>query len=104
MPYDPPSQAAWSESKSFLGYPAFQVSPQVKSFQGYGMGVYSFFNQGVDIHATAGFVVPPTPGVQLHDILTRFLNGSGAIDSVVNGTGAAVDEANPGPTYVISYP
>ena len=104
MPYDPPSQAAWSASKTFLGYPAFRVSPRVKKFQGYGMGSYSFFNQGVDIHATAAFVVPQSSGIQLHDLLTRFLNGSGGIDSVVNGTGAAVNAANPGPTYLISYP
>jgi hypothetical protein len=40
----------------------------------------------------------------LHDLLTRFLNGSGSINHVVNGTGAAVDTANPGPSYVVSYP
>jgi hypothetical protein len=42
--------------------------------------------------------------VQLTDVLTRFLNGSGGIESVVNGTGAAVDSAKPGPTYLASYP
>jgi hypothetical protein len=42
--------------------------------------------------------------VQLHDLLTRFLNGSGGIENVVNSTGAAVDSTNPGPTDVISYP
>lgn len=105
MPYDAPSQAAWNLSKKFSGYPAFVVSPRVKSFQGYGMGSYSFFNQGVDIHATTAFVVPQTGGVQLHNVLTRFLNGSGGIDSVVNGTtGAAVSAAFPGPTYLVKYP
>ncbi len=48
--------------------------------------------------------MPDTSGVQLHDLLTRFLNGSGSINHVVNGTGAAVDTANPGPAYVVSYP
>ncbi len=91
MPYDPPSQAAWSLNKNFDGYPAFVVSSKVKSFQGYGMGSYSFFNQGVDIHATAAFEVPQRSGVQLHSLLTVFLNGSGGIDSIVNGQGAPVD-------------
>ena len=48
--------------------------------------------------------VPGTPAVQLHDILTRFLNASGGINSVVNGTGAPVTAAQPGPSDVVSYP
>jgi len=105
MPYDPPSQQAWQASSTFKGYPAFAVSPGVKTFQGYGMGSYSYFNQGVDIHASTAFQVPVTRGVALHDVLTVFLNGSGGIDSVVNGTGAPVSAAFPAkPRNVISYP
>jgi hypothetical protein len=48
--------------------------------------------------------VPDTPGVQLNDVLTRFLNGSGSIDHVVNDTGNAVTTDSPGPSYVVSYP
>ena len=44
------------------------------------------------------------PGVQFHDILTRFLSGSGGIDNVINDVGGAVSSANPGPNYVVSYP
>jgi hypothetical protein len=58
----------------------------------------------VPIFATEAFKVPGTPGVQLHDILTRFLNASGGINSVVNGTGAPVTQAQPGPSDVVSYP
>ena len=104
MPYDPPSQAAWMSSATTDGYPAFVVSPKVTSFTGYGMGSYCFFNQGVPIESATAFLVPDTPGVQLNDVLTRFLNGSGSIDHVVNGTGAAVTTDNPGPSYVVSYP
>jgi hypothetical protein len=57
----------------------------------------------VDIHATTAFSVP-TSGIALHDVFTRFLNGSGGIDHVVNDTGAAVNAANPGPSDVVSYP
>ena len=104
MPYDPPSQAAWMSSATTDGYPAFVISPKVTSFTGYGMGSYCFFNQGVPIESATAFLVPDTPGVQLNDVLTRFLNGSGSIDHVVNGTGAAVTTDNPGPSYVVSYP
>ncbi|MDE9364030.1 adenylyl cyclase [Luteipulveratus sp. YIM 133132] len=105
FPYDPPSQAAWSASPTIKGYAAFLVSPGVQRFTGWGMGAYSFFNQGVDIHATRAFQVPVTPGVRMHDLLTVFLNGSGGIDSVVNGVGAPVTQANSGQaSQVVSYP
>jgi hypothetical protein len=103
MPYDPPSQAAWM-SGSADGYPAFVISPRVTSFSGYGLGSYCFFNQGVPIESATAFSVPDTPGVQLNDVFTRFLNGSGSIDHVVNDTGAAVTTDNPGPSDVVSYP
>jgi hypothetical protein len=81
------------------------VASDVRSFTGYGMASYCFFNQGIPIVATQAFEVPADQaGVHLHDILTRFLTGSGGINSVVNGTGAAVTSANPGPTDVVSYP
>jgi hypothetical protein len=104
MPYDPPSQAAWTAAPGRDGYPAFVVAPGVTSFQGYGMGSYSFFDMGIPIQSATAFQVATAPGVQLHDIFTRFLNGSGSIDSVVNGTGAAVTAANPGPSDVVSFP
>ncbi len=103
MPYDPPSQAAWM-SGAADGYPAFVISPKVTSFSGYGLGSYCFFNQGVPIESATAFSVPDAPGVQLNDVFTRFLNGSGSIDHVVNGTGAAVTADNPGPSDVVSYP
>src|ERR1019366_4894464 len=49
MPYDPPSQAAWMEAPGVNGWAAFKVGKHVSRFTGYGMGSYSFFNQGVNI-------------------------------------------------------
>jgi Pectate lyase superfamily protein len=104
MPYEVPSQAAWMSSPTTDGYPAFLIGSKVTSFSGYGLGSYSFFNQGVDIHSATAFSVPDTPGVQLHDVFTRFLSGMGGIDHVVNDTGAPVTADNPGPSNVVSYP
>jgi hypothetical protein len=104
MPYDPPSQAAWMSGPATDGYPAFLISPGVTSFSGYGLGSYCFFDQGVPIESATAFAVPDTPGVQLNDVLTRFLNGSGSIDHVVNDAGAAVTAASPGPSDLVSYP
>jgi len=58
MPYDVPSQAAWQANPHTQGYPAFLVSDRVRTFAGYGMGSYSFFNQGIDVYAANAFQVP----------------------------------------------
>jgi hypothetical protein len=108
MPYDVPAQSAWNSSPSTLGYAAFLVAPSVTSFQGYGMGSYSFFNQGVDIVASQAFQAPTTPGVQFHDVLTVFLdavNGRGGILSVIDGVGGPSTAANADvPVDVAQYP
>ena len=103
-PYDPPSQAAWQESPTRPGYPALEVTKSGKGFEGYGLGSYSFFNQGVDIHNAAAFRTP-TSGVSLHSLLTVFLDGAGGIDSIVNGAGGSVSKTNAStPSTIVSYP
>jgi len=108
MPYDPPSQAAWMEAPGVDGWAAFKVDNSVTSFKGYGMGSYSFFNQGVNIYAANAFEVPATLAPSsLNDLLTIFLStaGSGGILNVVNGTGGSSTIANPDtPVTVVSYP
>ncbi|HVV23342.1 MAG TPA: discoidin domain-containing protein, partial [Pseudonocardiaceae bacterium] len=101
-PYEVPNQASWMASASQKGYPAFYIPNGVTSFQGYGMGSYSYFNQGVDIHNSMAFQAPNNAGVKFHDILTVFLTGSGGIDSVINGTGAAVSSSFGGPSDIVS--
>ena len=109
MPYDPPNQAAWMEAPGVPGWAAFKVGDHVSSFSGWGMGSYSFFNQGVDIFAANAFEVPATlPAGSLHDLLTIFLDpshGKGGILNVVNDTGGSSTIANPDvPVTVVSYP
>lgn len=102
MPYDVPSQAAWMSTPTVKGYPAFQVT--APTFSGFGMGSYSFFNQGLDIRSAQAFLVPNAPGVSLTDLITVYLNGDGGIDSVVNGVGAPVDKTTPQTSTVLHYP
>ncbi|WP_198955145.1 adenylyl cyclase [Kineosporia sp. R_H_3] len=109
MPYDPPSQAAWSRPGGVKGYPALKVSNRVKAFTMTGAGSYSFFNQGLDIFADNAFEVPKTlPKGSLTNLLTIFLdpnNGKGGIDNVVNGVGGPSTIANADiPVTVVSYP
>jgi len=104
MPYDAPSQAAWMEAPNVKGWAAFKVTRFATGFHGYGMGSYSFFNQGVDIFAANAFEVPAT--ATLHNLLTIFLStaGAGGILNVVNDTGGSSTIANPDvPVTVVDY-
>jgi hypothetical protein len=108
LPYEVPDQAAWMSTPTTDGYAALKVSPTTRHFTGYGMGTYSFFNQGVNIYAAHAYEVPVIPGVQLNDLLTVFLDanaGAGGILNVVNNTGGPSTIANPDvPVTVVSYP
>jgi hypothetical protein len=103
-PYEVPSQSAWMSSATQNGYPAIFIPNSVTSFTGFGLGSYSFFNQGVAIENAMAFQAPNTAGVAFHDLLTVFLNGSGGIQSVINGTGAPVSSTFGGPSDVVTYP
>ena len=109
LAYDPPSQKAWMQAPGVNGWSALKVADSVKRFNGYGMGSYSFFNQGVDIFAENAYEVPTTlaPG-SLHNLLTIFLDakkGKGGITHVVNGIGGSSTIANPStPVTVVDYP
>jgi hypothetical protein len=108
LPYDVPSQAAWNESATFDGYPAFQVGAGVKTFTGYGMGSYVvFIDTTATLHVTEAFQAPQAAGVQFHDVFGVWIGGSGGLDSIVDGTGGPVTSTTPGttePVDVVSYP
>ncbi len=104
LPYDPPTQADY-EHDGVLGFAAFKVTDDVRSFQGYGMGSYIFTNVNPNIHVSHAFEVPNRPGVQMNDLLTINLSGPGTIDHVINDTGGPVSSANPDvASQVVSYP
>jgi hypothetical protein len=107
LPYDPPSQAAWRQSATQDGYPAFQVGAGVKTFTGYGMGSYVVF---IDTKATlrdaAAFEAPKVPGIGFHDVFGVWIAGSGGLTSVINGVGGPVTSTSPGtvtPVDVAGY-
>jgi len=109
MPYDVPGQAAWMEAPGVDGYAALKVGDGVAGFRGYGMGSYSFFNQGIDIFADHAFEAPATlPAGSLNDLLTIFLDvvhGKGGIRHVINELGGSSTAVNPDtPVTVVSFP
>jgi hypothetical protein len=108
LPYDVPDQADWNQSSTELGYPAFEVGRNVKTFNGYAMGSYVvFIDTSATLNVSQAFESPDTPGVQFHNVFGVWIAGSGGLDSVVNGVGGPVTSTNPGtvePVDVTSYP
>jgi len=108
LPYDPPSQAAWMATPTQDGYPAFYVTPNVTSFNGYGMGSYVvFISTSATLYNSEAFEAPTTCGVQFHNIFGVWIAGSGGDNSIIDGTGGPVTSANPGtvtPVDLAQYP
>jgi fibronectin type 3 domain-containing protein len=92
MPYDVPSQSAWMDG-SIDGYASYNVSPTVTTHQAYGLGVYSYFNQGVDIIANSGILAPVADGVTITNSVSVFLAGSGQINYNIASDSATPDNA-----------
>ena len=109
LPYDPPSQAAWDKSATQLGYPAFEVGPNVTSFNGYGMASYVvFIYTNATLTDSMAYQAPNRPGVKFTDAGDLFIsstcsvNGtcptpgqSGGLQSVIDGAGGSATNANP---------
>lgn len=104
LPYDPPTQAEWTQPDGTLGYPGYKVADHVTTHRLHGAGVYVFNQNNPSILTANGFEVPETPGVQLHHIMTVNLS-AGTLQHVVNGVGGQADSTNTGtPQFVVDYP
>ena len=94
MPYDPPGQDPWMQDRTTDGYPAFLVTSNVRTFHGYGMASYCFFqvadppgNPHPPVEAARAFESPSRPGVLWHDLLVVSINGTGVIRNIIDSTG-----------------
>ncbi len=104
LPYDPPTQADWTQPDGTLGWPGYKVSDRVTRHQLFGGGVYVFNRNDPSITTENGFEVPERAGVRLHHVMTVNLE-AGSIEHVVNGVGDRVDSDAPGtPSFVVDYP
>lgn len=104
LPYDPPTQADWTQPNGTLGYPGYKVADRVRKHSLSGGGVYVFNQNNPSIVTTSGFEVPKRKGVQLHHVMTVNLS-AGTIVHVVNDTGTQADNSNTGtPQFVVDYP
>jgi len=94
MPYDPPSQAAWSHG-DVRGYASYKVADSVTKHEAWGMGVYCVF-RGAAVIADCAFEAPEVPGVRLHHLTTIRLSGlpESGIAHVLNKRGEPVIHAH----------
>jgi hypothetical protein len=107
LPYDPPTQSAWMATPTQDGYPAFDVTPNVKTFTGLGMGSYVVFTQtAATIYDAEAFQAPQVPGVRFTNTFGVWIGGSGGLTSIIDGVGGPVTSTNPGlvvPVDVASF-
>ena len=94
MPYDPPSQEAWSHQGvggGVRGYASYKVGASVRTHEAWGLGVYCVF-RGAAVIADSAFEAPATPGVRLRHMITVRLEGlaGSGIEHVLNDQGASV--------------
>jgi Ricin-type beta-trefoil lectin domain len=86
MPYDPPNQSSWMDG-SLDGYPSFVVANSVTGFQGYGLGIYCYFDVNSGEVATSAITAPVNSGVKFHSLVTVSLGGVGTISHIINSEG-----------------
>lgn len=86
IPYDPPTQAAYSSAKGVEGWAAYKVADGVKQHEAWGLGVYSVFTHP-DVFLSHAFETPKTPGVRFHDMVTVCLETNGGIRHIVDDAG-----------------
>jgi hypothetical protein len=104
LPYDPPTQADWTQPDGSLGYPGYKVADDVTAHTLYGGGVYVFNQNNPSIVTENGFEAPEGEGISLHHIMTVNLS-AGVITHVVNGVGGTADTSVIGvPQYLTQFP
>lgn len=94
MPYDPPSQEAWSHN-GINGYASYKVSDQVTSHEAWGLGIYNVFYDAPVIVDNAIETPPALEGSIQHKIIF-WLNGNkeSVVKSIINGKGGSVSVSN----------
>jgi len=105
LPYDPPSQGAWSEAPGVNGYASYKVADSVTSHQAYGLGVYAVFINSTNISCYNAIETPTnSEQVNVHDMMDVFIagnvsgSGTSVINHIINGIGGTV-----GPSFATAY-
>lgn len=88
IPYDPPTQAQWTDPDGHHGWASYKVTEAAGSHEAWGLGVYSVFRHP-NVDLSRAIEVPLSPRIRLHHMMTIALDNLGAIEHVIDDTGAA---------------
>jgi hypothetical protein len=90
MPYDPPSQSAWSHG-NVRGFASYKVGDAVTTHEAWGLGVYCVF-YAAPVVADTAIETPTIAGVKMHHMVTLRFGGTpnSGINHVINNEGTAV--------------
>ena len=86
IPYDPPTQPAYTSAPGVNGWASYKVADTVTSHEAWGLGIYSVFRHP-NVVLTRAIEVPKTPGVRFHHMITVALDDKGEISNVIDDKG-----------------
>lgn len=88
IPYDPPTQAAYTSGPGVNGWASYKVADTVTNHEAWGLGIYSVFTFP-NVNLSHAIEVPNTSNVKFHHMVTVNLTANGAIQNVINNTGGS---------------
>ncbi len=95
IPYDPPTQAAFTSATGVNGWASYKVADGVATHEAWGLGVYSVFRDP-NVKLTRAIEVPVKPGIRFHHMMTIALDNLGEITHIIDDKGdAAVPHGRP---------
>lgn len=103
IPYDPPTQSAWTDTNGAKGWASYKVADNVKQHEAWGLGIYSVFRHP-DVELDRAIEVPRAPQVRFHHAMTVALDNLGAIRNVINDTGGSTQTKPRKTPQVAEYP
>jgi hypothetical protein len=86
VPYDPPTQRAYTSAPGVDGWASYKVADGVKQHEAWGLGVYSVFTHP-NVFLSHAFEAPTMPQVRFHDMITVCLLQNGGMRHIINGAG-----------------
>ena len=94
IPYDPPTQAAWTSTAGGNGWASYKVADSVTTHEAWGLGIYSVFRHP-NVSLAHAIEVPKTQGVKFHHMIAVALDDLGEITHVIDDQGAPATTAKP---------
>ena len=103
IPYDPPTQDAFSAGSGVNGWASYKVADKVTKHEAWALGVYSVFRHP-NVKLDRAIDVPTKQGVRIHHAVTVALGDRGEITHVIDDAGEAAIPRPRNVARVSEYP